>query len=360
MPTRIHLPALILFVCVATTLGLSVTGCGGPRDSSRSAPGDTGGYEAHVLRVAGVFPTPIEEPWPQVVDGAFRDLAASGRIEYAAEYGIGEDGFEEALHRAAETGNDIVVADTFAAEAAARRIAAEHPDVHFFFGSGLGPARPNASVFDSWLHEATYLAGLAAGSVTKSHRIGVVAAMPGPETNRMLQAFRDGAREVDPSACLAVSYIGSWFDPPAAAEAGRRLIEEGADVLYAERLGAEQSAAEAGVPVIGNFLDQHDEAPEVTLTSVLWDLGPAVEHLVRQVEHEKYSAHDLAYRAPVEDYGPWSGLAAGGSSLAPWNKSGRRLSADARTRIEERHRDIAGGLFHVPVVELRVAECESP
>lgn len=316
------------------------------------------------LRVAGVFPTPLEEPWLEVVDRAFREVAESGRIEYEAAYGIGEEGFAEALDRAAREGHDVLVADSFGAEAEARRIAAEHPDVHFFLGSALGPAAPNASVFDSWLQEAAFLAGMAAGSATRSHRLGVVAARPGPETNRMLHAFLGGAREVDPSVCLDVAYLGSWFDPPGAAAAGRALIADGADVLWAERVGAEVAATEAGVPVIGNFLDQRERAPEVTLTSVLWDLRPAVEHLLDGVEHEKVRSGDLgSANRPgrrIADVGAWAGLAVGGSSLAPWNDVGGRFPATAQARVDERRESIEGGLFRVPVIELEVPQCPPP
>ena len=50
-------------------------------------------------------------------------------------------------------------ATAFGNEEAVRRVAADYPDIAFVFGSGGGPAEPNFSVFDNWIHEPAYLAG---------------------------------------------------------------------------------------------------------------------------------------------------------------------------------------------------------
>ena len=61
-------------------------------------------------------------------------------------------------------------ATAFGNEEAVRRVAADYPDIPFVFGSGGGPAEPNFSVFDNWIHEPAYLAGMLAGGLTKSRR----------------------------------------------------------------------------------------------------------------------------------------------------------------------------------------------
>ncbi len=52
-------------------------------------------------------------------------------------------------------------------------------------------------MFDNWIHEPAYLAGMIAGKLTKSNTVGVVAAMPIPEVNRLSNAFCEGAKEVN-------------------------------------------------------------------------------------------------------------------------------------------------------------------
>jgi basic membrane lipoprotein Med (substrate-binding protein (PBP1-ABC) superfamily) len=74
-----------------------------------------------------------------------------------------------------------------------------------------------------------------AGKMTKTNILGVVAAMPIPEVNRLSNAFCSGAKEVNKNVRCRFSFIGSFFDPPKAKEAALAQIEAGADVLYAER-----------------------------------------------------------------------------------------------------------------------------
>ena len=61
-------------------------------------------------------------------------------------------------------------------------------------GSSFGPSKPNLAVFDSFIHEPSYLTGLIAGKVTKSNTIGMVGGYAIPEVNRLMNAFMDGAR----------------------------------------------------------------------------------------------------------------------------------------------------------------------
>ena len=82
-------------------------------------------------------------------------------------------------------------------------------------GSSFGPIKPNFAVFDNWIHEPSYLTGIVAGKLTKSNVIGMVGGYPIPEVNRLMQAFMEGARSVNPEVKFLVSFIGSWYDPPA-------------------------------------------------------------------------------------------------------------------------------------------------
>jgi len=240
------------------------------------------------LVVRAVFQTPVSEPW----DGAIHQAILAVAKEYEEE-GIEVDyqfvdrksdpkEFELALRDAAKVA-DIVFLDAFLKEDIARRVAEDFPNVAFAAGSEYSPTPPNFAVFDNWLHQPAFLAGIIAGKITKTNKIGVVAAMPINEVNRIVNAFIQGAKTVNPDVKVMVVYLlgnippgeSPWYHPATAKRLAKTLIDNGVDVIFAERVGAEEAAKEAyeqgkEVWVIGNMADQYSRAPEVTITSLVW------------------------------------------------------------------------------------------
>src|SRR5699024_4084819 len=210
------------------------------------------------LQVAGVFHTPIEEPWANRVHKALLKADKDLNVDYTWAEHISTADFGRVLRGFAEQGYDLIVGDAFGNEKVVRRIAARYPDTPFVFGSGGGPEKPNFSVFDNWIHQPAYLSGMIAGMMTKTGKIGAVAAMPIPEVNRLVNAFFAGAREVNPDVQTTVTFIGSFFNPATAKEATLAQISHDVDVVYAERLGVIQAAAEKGIMAISNLADQHE------------------------------------------------------------------------------------------------------
>jgi len=108
----------------------------------------------------------------------------------------------------------------------------------------------------------------------------MVGGYPIPEVNRLMHAFMEGAKEINPKVKFTVSFIGSWFDPPKAKEAAFAMIDKGADVLYAERFGVSDAAKEKGKLAIGVDSDQYNtvtaDLKDVIMTSMLKRVDVAV------------------------------------------------------------------------------------
>ncbi len=317
---------------------LALSACGGA-----AAPTDGGG--ADVPKVFGAFATQIEEPWDGVIHTALEAEAEEGRIEYTFADDIGYAGdMERVLRETAEADQpDIIFGDAFGNEEAARAVAADYPDIAFVFGSGGGPAEPNFSVFDNWIHEPAYLAGMLAGGVTESNVIGVVGGYPVPEVNRITNAFVAGAQETNPEVEVKVTFLNSWFDPAAAKEAALAQVGAGADVLFAERFGVIEAAQENDLVAIGNMSDQEELAPEHVATSVTWNMVPTVAYVIDQVIAASYTAQDL------KDF---SMVAKGGAALAPINADvAGGIPDDLAALIAEREAEIKAGTFRVNINE---------
>jgi basic membrane protein A len=297
-----------------------------------------------VLKVVGAYATPIEEPWDGVIDTALKAATAAGRIDYSFQDDIGYTGnMEPTLRQIAADSPDVIFGDAFGLRDAVQAVAADYPDIAFVFGSDGGPADPNLSVFDNWIHEPAYLAGMLAGGMTRSNIIGVVGAMPIPEVNRLINAYIEGAQSVNDKVQVKVSFINNFDDPATAHEAALAQIGAGADVIYAERDGAIQAAKEKGVLAIGNMSDQSAEAPDNVITSVVWDMQPTVNYVLDQVSADAYTAQDL---------GQFSSYGKGGAKLATVNAAvGGGIPQDLLDKVTAKEQDIASGVFRVDVNE---------
>jgi len=329
---------------IGVVLGLSavlvLAACGG-----QTATDGDGGGDGETLKVFGAFATQIEEPWDGVIHTALEAEADAGRIEYTFTDDIGYSGdMERVLRETAEAESpDIIFGDAFGNEEAARAVAADYPDIAFVFGSGGGPAEPNFSVFDNWIHEPAYLAGMLAGGLTESNVIGAVGGFPVPEVNRIVNAFTAGAQEVNPDVEVLVTFLNSWFDPAAAKEAALAQVGAGADVLFAERFGVIEAAQENDLIAIGNMSDQESLAPEHVVTSVTWNMEPTVKYVIDQVLAGSYTAQDL------KDF---SMVAKGGAALADINTDVvREVPEDLVAQVEEREAAIVSGTFRVDINE---------
>jgi len=295
--------------------------------------------------VFGAYATAIEEPWDGVIHSALQKAQEAGQIEYSYTDDIGYAGdMERVLREVAEENQPaIIFGDAFGNEEAVRRVAADYPEIAFVFGSGGGPVEPNFSVFDNWIHEPAYLCGMLAGGLTKSNVIGVVGGLPVPEVNRIVNAFIAGAEAVNPEVDIKTTFINSWFDPAAAKEAALAQIDAGADVLFAERFGVIEAAAENGLYAFGNMSDQTELAPEHVVSGPVWNMEPTAQYIIKQVSAGAYTAQDL------KDF---SMVAKGGASLAPINEAVTGgIPAELLEQVKAKEAEIIGGLFRVDITE---------
>jgi basic membrane protein A and related proteins len=319
----------------ALAWGAALTVGAGALGSGKAAAAET-------LKVAAVFETPIEEPWVNQIHVALLKAKKELGIEYTWSESVSASDFARVLREYAEQGNGLIMGDAFGTERITRNVARDYPKVAFAFGSGIGPAEPNFAVFDNWIHEPAYLAGMIAGKLSRSNVVGVVAAMPIPEVNRLANAFCAGAKEANEATKCKFSFIGSFFDPPKAKEAAIAQIEGGVDVIYAERFGVIEAAAERGIPAIGNMSDQSELAPGSVVTSVVWDMWPTVKQVISQVQAGVFTS---------QDFGQFSYMGKGGSYLAPYHAWEDKLPKDVKDMVAERTQAILEGTFRVPIDE---------
>ena len=292
------------------------------------------------LKVAAIYTVPVEQQWVSRIDKALKAAVARGEIEYVFSENVTNADYERVMRGYAEKGHTLIVGESFAVEAAARKVAKDYPKVSFLMGSSGKPQAPNFGVFDNYIQEPAYLTGMIAGGMSKTNKIGMVGGYPIPEVNRLMNAFMKGVAETNGSVKFQVAFIGSWFDPPKAKETALAQIDAGADIMYAERFGVSDAAKDRGILAIGNVINTQADYPETVVASALWHFEPTLDTAVSKVTDKSFAA---------DDYGVYSFMKNGGCSLAPLGTFEGKVPDEIKAKVAEKEKAIKDGSFTVAI-----------
>ena len=268
-----------------TTLAATaaLVGCGKKEEPAKpaataAASAPAAPAKAEPFKAAWVYVGPVGDGgWTyahdlgrKAVDAEFGDKVKTTIVEKVPE---GADA-ERVIRDLASQGNKIIFATSFGFMEQMLKVAGEFPDVKFEHATGYKTA-PNMRIYDAKFYEDAYLAGVVAGTMTKTNTLGFVASFPIPEVLRNINAFTLGAQSVNPKVKTKVVWISSWFDPPKESEAAQSMINGGADVLLqnTDSSAVLQTAEKNGKYAFGWDSDMSAVAPKAHLAScvVIWD-----------------------------------------------------------------------------------------
>jgi basic membrane lipoprotein Med (substrate-binding protein (PBP1-ABC) superfamily) len=195
---------------------------------------------------------------------------------------------DEALRTYAAQGYDLVFAHGFEFQDPAERVSAQYPKTVFIITSGRR-AKGNVAPLIFRLEEASYLAGMVAGGLTRKNVLGFVGGIELPPIEAAYQGWVNGARAINPKVETRKIYLNSFDDAAAGREAALALIRVGADMFHhnadAAALGVFQAAKETeGVYVFGSNDDQAHLAPERVIGSAVIDLPRAFLMVASEVK----------------------------------------------------------------------------
>ncbi len=200
--------------------------------------------------------------------------------------------FEENFRQYGAAGYRLVFGHGFEFQDAAARVGPEFPKTVYVTTGGT-KIGANVAAMNFSFDEPSYLAGIIAGSMTKSNVIGCIGGTELPPVKLAFAAFKAGAKSINPRVKVLVSYIGNWEDAGAGKEQALAQLGQGADVIFqdadAAGLGAFQAVRESkGAYIIGSNADQNSVAPEVTLGSVVIDLPHAFMVVASEVKSGRF------------------------------------------------------------------------
>jgi basic membrane lipoprotein Med (substrate-binding protein (PBP1-ABC) superfamily) len=218
-------------------------------------------------------------------------------------------------------------------------VANRAPDVAFYECDGRNPLGNLGTFYLSHWYPS-YIAGIAAGAMSASGKLGYVASFPVPSVYSGTNAFLMGARTVNPEATLQAIVINSWFDPQAATQAGTALIDNGCDVLFGimDEAGYLQVAEERGAKAVMWNTDLRRYGPTAYISSVMVDFNAFyVEQVRRRLAGEW---------TPTQDLLPFGG----GVDVDAW---GETVPADVAAKADATKAAILDGSFNPFVGEIK-------
>lgn len=249
--------------------------------------------------------------------GAKKMIAALGLRDdqYIPKFNINdqdEAATDAAINELINEGCQIIFATSFSYGGRVLEAAKAHPDIIFCHATGsdaLFNDVPNMHNYFAKIHQARYLAGIAAGMKTENNHLGYVAAFDFSEVISGFTAFYLGAKSVNSDVKMDVIYANTWGDAQIESDIANALIKRGCDVIsqHSDNVSPALAAEAAGVYHVGYNNDMAPAAPKASLVSARIDWGIYMTYAVQcvldgtpiSVDWSKGYAEGAAYLSPL-------------------------------------------------------------
>lgn len=300
--------------------------------------------DAEPIRVALVLDNAIDDQgWNQAgYEGLLAIEEQFENVEIAFSEEIPIPDMERALRDYASQGYDFIILHSSIAKDAAINTATDYPEIMFLWTDG-DTTMDNLAVIRPLAHEASYLAGLIAGSMTETGIIGMVGGIDIPSTHRSYEGFVMGVAEVNADAQVLVNWIGSFLDVSAGNEAAMSQVEAGADIIFGngdgQNIGVLRACEETETLCIGAVRDQYDVAPSVVLTSVGWGFETGIPLVFGDYLEGEFEGQ--FYEISLEE----------GADLMPYHENEELIPEEVRELVEEKRQEIIDGDLEIPVID---------
>jgi len=261
---------------------LSVTVLAGCNASSSGGGGDDEASGDGGPSLILITPEPVGvNPFLQLaVDGvnqASDDAGGEARVFESQD----PTNIQQQMDAAVADGPDVLAVVGFEFADSVAAAATANPDQQFLFVDACTTEEfdnVTCAVFRE--HEGVYLAGVEAGLLSQSGKVGAVVALDTPQIRRFSDPFGAGAQSVKPEVAFTPLYVGGqspFNDPARAKEQALSLVAQGVDYVMAAaaagNLGVFDAAKSGSFQVFGVDVNQCPTAP-----------GSVVDNVIKEVD----------------------------------------------------------------------------
>ncbi|MBI5275434.1 MAG: BMP family ABC transporter substrate-binding protein [Burkholderiales bacterium] len=289
------------------------------------------------LKAGFVYVAPVTDAgWVRQHDDGRKavEAALAGKVKTTFVENVPEGADAERVIRdLAQQGHKLIFTPSFGYMEPTLKVAKDFPDVKFESITGYKTA-PNVAVANARYYEGRYLAGIAAGRMTKSNVAGYVAGFPIPEVLQGINAFTLGMRSVNPKAQVKVVWLNAWFDPPKERDAAMALFNQDVDVIafHTASTAVMAAAQEKGKLAVAYHSDMRKTAPDAQLVAVTHHWGDYYTRRARAVLDGTWKSG-----------GVWGGVKEG---MVRVEGFGPKVPAAVQQEVLARQKDIAAGKLH--------------
>ena len=308
-----------------------------PVFSQTQAPAPATAATAAVVKAGFVYVSPITEAgWTRqheegrkAVEAALGSGVQTTFVENVPE---GADA-ERVIRDLAATGHQIIFTPSFGYMEPTLKVAQDYPNVKFESITGY-KTTANVATANARYYEGRYLAGIAAGRMSKTGVAGFVAGFPIPEVLQGINAFALGMRSVNPQAMVKVVWLNVWFDPPKERDAAMALFNQDVDVIafHTGSTAVMAAAQERGKMAVAYHSDMRRTGPDAQIVAITHQWGNYYTERVRAVQNGSWKSGNV-----------WGGVREGMIRVGDF---GSRVPAAVQKEVLAAQKAVGAGRLH--------------
>ena len=251
----------------------TMTACGNKEQTAKDKVGDK--------KMVLILPGPINDQGWNATNyaGLIKSNETLGtKMEYIEN--VQPADYESTFRNYSERGYNLIMAAGTQFDAAANKVAPSYPKTTFCVVNGMVSKGANVAPIFPREYEASYIAALIAGEISKKGQFGTIGGFPNTAMGHLLDVYEKVSVDTSTKRGITGSkavraYANSWDNVALGKQMAETMIDNGADVMfvYANQvgLGSIQAAKEKGVKFIGFSADQTKIDPNTVVASVVFD-----------------------------------------------------------------------------------------
>lgn len=237
---------------------------------------------------------------------------------------------------------DLIIGVGFKLEPAIREAAENYPEKEFILidstCEGGNPENVTSLLFED--NVSSYLAGLIAGKMTETGKVGFIGGISSEVLDRFDYGFRAGVEAARPDAEVMVQYANSFTDSALGKSIANQMYSKNADIVFtcagAVGIGSIEAAKENNKKAIGVDSDQNFLAPDNVITSAMKNVDQAIINQCEKLINGEYEGGQVITNT----------LEMNGVGIAP--TTSKNVPPDVLSYVEEQATKIKNGEIKVP------------